>query len=78
MSPSQPQRTPSAQNKQLTLHNGARTTTWLVPKSRRSVREVQVFHKPDAYKYLPDDQNPLIPPPHWHWYQEEYFTVTQG
>lgn len=60
------------------MHKGARTTTWLVPEARRSVREVQVFHKPGAYKDLPDGRNPLIPPPHWHWYQEEYFTVTQG
>ncbi|KAL5414154.1 hypothetical protein PMIN04_009136 [Paraphaeosphaeria minitans] len=57
---------------------GARTTTWLVPEARRSVREIQVFHKPGAYEHLPDSQNPLIPPPHWHWYQEEYFTVLQG
>ncbi|KAF9736115.1 hypothetical protein PMIN01_06030 [Paraphaeosphaeria minitans] len=49
-------RSETARQKELTVHKGARTTTWLVPEARRSVREIQVFHKPGAYEHLPDSQ----------------------
>ncbi len=30
------------------------------------------------WKDVPVEKNYLIPPYHWHWYQEEYFDVKKG
>jgi len=62
----------------LTVHNGARTTHWELPSPKQSVREIQRIHDPGQFKDVPDASNPLIPPYHWHWYQNESFHITQG
>jgi len=62
----------------LTVHNGARTTHWELPSPKQSVREIQRIHDPGRFKDTPDASNPLIPPYHWHWCQNESFHITQG
>lgn len=58
--------------------NRTRTSTWEQPASGNSVLEIQYQPKPWAFKGVPDAQNYLIPPIHYHWYQDEYFKVTKG
>jgi len=72
-------RTNTSQSLSLTVHNGARTSTWSVPASKDdSVEEHQVIHDPARYKDIPLSQNPLVPPYHWHWSQDEYFQIKRG
>ncbi|KAH8885842.1 hypothetical protein GQ53DRAFT_845243 [Thozetella sp. PMI_491] len=71
-------RTHTAQAEVLQLHNGARTSTWLLPQDGRSVLEVQVIRNAAEWKDIPNDKNPLIPPYHWHWKQDEYFDIKKG
>ncbi|KAF2227027.1 hypothetical protein BDZ85DRAFT_230887 [Elsinoe ampelina] len=71
-------RTPSAHIDELTQWNGARSTKWVTPPDGKSVLEIQTTHRPQDFKDVPDDKNVLIPPFHWHWYQEEQFFIRQG
>jgi len=71
-------RTKTAHLEELSQWNGARTTKWLTPPDGKSVLEIQTIHSPEMFKNVPLAENLLIPPYHWHWYQEEFFTVTQG
>lgn len=71
-------RTPTSQHAALTVHNGARTTTWHTPAGSHSVLERQVIPNARRFADVPLAQNPLIPPYHWHWHQDEFFTITQG
>jgi len=63
---------------ELTQCNGIRSTRWERPKDGNSVLEVQTTHSPTALQKIPADQNYMNPPYHWHWYQEEHFTVKEG
>jgi hypothetical protein len=71
-------RSKTADHESLTQWNGARSTKWVTPPEGKSVLEIQTTHDPEMFKNVPDSENVLIPPYHWHWYQEETFTVTQG
>ncbi|GAM85120.1 hypothetical protein ANO11243_031240 [Dothideomycetidae sp. 11243] len=63
-----------------TLHqwSNARSTTWVTPPDGRSVLELQTTHTPKVFASVPDDENVLIPPYHWHWYQDEFFHIKRG
>lgn len=63
---------------ELTVEGGARTTRWVFPPIGNSVLEIQTTHNPSQFKDIPRDKNLLIPPYHWHWYQDEYFKITKG
>ncbi|PSK59343.1 hypothetical protein B9Z65_3667 [Elsinoe australis] len=71
-------RTPSSQDEELYQWNRARSTKWATPQDGKSVLEIQTTHTPEVFKDVPDDKNVLIPPYHWHWYQEEQFYIRQG
>ena len=71
-------RTLTSQQSTLAVYDGARTSTWLLPPEGRSVLEVQVIKNAAQWKDVPVEKNYLIPPYHWHWYQEEYFDVKKG
>ncbi|PNS18906.1 hypothetical protein CAC42_5445 [Sphaceloma murrayae] len=71
-------RTPSAHKDELSQWNGARSTRWVTPPDGKSVLEIQTTHTPHVFKDVPDEKNVLIPPYHWHWYQEEQFYVREG
>lgn len=71
-------RTLTSQEETLASYSGARTSTWLLPPEGRSVLEVQVIKNAAQWKDVPIEKNYLIPPYHWHWYQEEYFDVKKG
>ncbi|KAF4554752.1 Hypothetical protein D9617_3g018200 [Elsinoe fawcettii] len=71
-------RTPSSQDDELFQWNGARSTRWVTPPDGKSVLEIQTTHRPWDFKDVPDDKNVLIPPFHWHWYQEEQFYIREG
>jgi hypothetical protein len=58
--------------------NGGRTTRWAKPPAGSSVMEIQTTHNPSQFKDVPNDKNYLIPPYHWHWYQDENFDIIQG
>jgi hypothetical protein len=71
-------RSVTSQDETLEVYSGARTSKWIVPLEGRSVLEVQVIKNAAAWKDVPAEKNYLIPPYHWHWYQEEYFDVKRG
>ncbi|KAK0842655.1 hypothetical protein LTR91_025169 [Friedmanniomyces endolithicus] len=62
----------------LTQHNGIRSVWWESPAEGNSVRELQTTHTPTAMQKPSNKLNYLTPPLHWHWYQEEFFHVTEG
>ncbi|KEQ99351.1 hypothetical protein AUEXF2481DRAFT_172394 [Aureobasidium subglaciale EXF-2481] len=69
-------RTRTAESDSVVSCNGARTTKWHTPRSGNSVLEIQTY--PDSSSITKSQREQLVPPYHWHWYQEEHFTVTQG
>ena len=69
-------RTRTAGSSTLDSCNGARTTKWTTPESHKSVLETQTY--PNASKISKEAKEQLVPPYHWHWYQEEFFVVKQG
>lgn len=69
-------RSKTAESSSLVSCDGARSTTWQTPPSGLSVLEIQTY--PDSSAITPTQRGQLVPPYHWHWYQEENFTVTQG
>ncbi|KAI4844017.1 hypothetical protein E4T44_06435 [Aureobasidium sp. EXF-8845] len=69
-------RTNTAASSELVSCDGARTTKWITPRSGNSVMEIQTY--PDSSTITKAQRENLIPPYHWHHYQEEHFTVTQG
>ncbi|KAF2720729.1 hypothetical protein K431DRAFT_225703 [Polychaeton citri CBS 116435] len=71
-------RSQTAQASEMTTFNGARAVTWPEPPRGHSFFEKQYFPAPSKLEGVPDSENLLIPPMHWHWRQEEYFTVTHG
>ena len=62
----------------LAQYDGARTTLWEIPKEGSTVREIQTTWNPAQWNDVPIEKNYLIPPFHWHWYQDEYFKITSG
>lgn len=72
------ERTHTAHSDVLSSFNGARTTVWERPPNGQSVLEIQTHHNPSALLGVPDDKHLLVPPMHWHWNQEEFFTVREG
>ncbi|EME47294.1 hypothetical protein DOTSEDRAFT_69283 [Dothistroma septosporum NZE10] len=63
----------------LIQYNGIRSTRWEIPPpAGKSVLEIQETHDPTALQKIPDSLNYLTPPPHWHWYQDEYFHIKAG
>jgi hypothetical protein len=58
--------------------NKARSAHWVTPPNGSSVLEIQTTHDPSVFKDVPPEKNYLIPPFHWHWTQEEYFTLKSG
>ncbi|KAF2152401.1 hypothetical protein K461DRAFT_146181 [Myriangium duriaei CBS 260.36] len=71
-------RSNTASEQTLYQWSNARSTTWVKPLTGHSVLEIQTTHNPEVFLSVPDDKNVLIPPPHWHWYQDEYFHIRQG
>ncbi|KAK3116772.1 hypothetical protein LTR53_002538 [Teratosphaeriaceae sp. CCFEE 6253] len=71
-------RSNTAKLETLTQYNGLRSTTWVRPAEGMSVLELQTTHTPLALQKIPEDRNYLTPPPHWHWYQDEFFHVREG
>ncbi|TKA79835.1 hypothetical protein B0A55_02783 [Friedmanniomyces simplex] len=71
-------RSNTAQLDTLTQNNGVRSTRWVRPAEGKSVLEIQTTHTPMELQKIPDGLNYLTPPPHWHWYQDEYFHVKEG
>ncbi|THW85406.1 hypothetical protein D6D17_09197 [Aureobasidium pullulans] len=69
-------RTKTAESDHLVSCDGARTTKWQTPQTGNSVLEIQTY--PDSSAITKSQREQLVPPYHWHWYQEEHFTVTQG
>ena len=59
-------------------YNGIRSTRWVRPPHGRSVLELQTTHRPMDLQKVPKHLNYLTPPPHWHWYQDEYFHIREG
>nr|OQO21473.1 hypothetical protein B0A51_08852 [Rachicladosporium sp. CCFEE 5018] len=71
-------RTATADLDVLQQYRGIRTTQWVKPPSGKSVLEIQTTHTPRELQKVPEGKNYLTPPYHWHWYQDEYFKVTEG
>lgn len=71
-------RTPIAHQGTLSQYDGIRTTTWERPPNGLSVKEIATIHRPRDLQNYPDGGAMLKPPYHWHWYQEEYFHITEG
>ncbi|KAI5367963.1 Putative rmlC-like cupin domain superfamily, rmlC-like jelly roll protein [Septoria linicola] len=71
-------RTRTKDQKPMIQYNGIRSTIWATPEPGKSVREIQTTHTPTKLQEIPDELNYLTPPPHWHWYQDEYFYITEG
>ncbi|SMR50978.1 unnamed protein product [Zymoseptoria tritici ST99CH_1E4] len=71
-------RTETKHQDPLKQYRGIRSTTWATPAPGKSVREIQTTHTPTALQKIPDNLNYLTPPPHWHWYQDEYFHIKEG
>ncbi|KAK6394273.1 hypothetical protein LTR95_019576 [Oleoguttula sp. CCFEE 5521] len=71
-------RTATADLDVLQQYKGIRTTQWVKPPSGKSVLEIQTTHTPRELQKVPEGKNYLTPPYHWHWYQDEYFNVTEG
>ncbi|KAF7187692.1 putative oxidoreductase patJ [Pseudocercospora fuligena] len=71
-------RTETFQAKPLQQYRGIRSTVWVQPPSGKSVLEIQTTHTPTALQKVPDEKNYLTPPPHWHWYQDEFFHIRKG
>lgn len=72
------QRTKTADLPVLEQYRGIRSTKWVKPPQGKSVLELQTTHTPTALQKIPEKLNYLTPPPHWHWYQDEYFHVKEG
>ncbi|MCJ1253176.1 hypothetical protein MMC24_000985 [Lignoscripta atroalba] len=70
-------RTQTAHVTEPSFHGGVRTARWEVPENSTSFREITRID-PAFGRGKPLGSNPLIPPYHWHWYQDEYFTIKQG
>lgn len=67
-----------AQDDALKQYNGLRTTRWERPPDGKSVLEIQTTQSGTAVQKIPKNLNYLTPPYHWHWYQTEYFNITEG
>jgi hypothetical protein len=68
----------TADKEALTVRDGHKTSSWVVPPGRNSFLEIVTIHRPDQFKDVPIEKNPTIPPYHWHWHQIEYFNVKKG
>lgn len=71
-------RTKTSHKNPLPQYNGARTTRWEKPEGGSTVLEISTTWNPAQWKDIPIEKNLLIPPYHWHWYQDEYFKVVSG
>lgn len=74
----QVRRSKTAQSAQLKQYGDARTTEWVVPEEGHTVLEVQKVRDPPRWKDVPIAKNYMIPPYHWHWFQEEHFDIKKG
>ncbi|KAK4561769.1 hypothetical protein LTR86_004448 [Recurvomyces mirabilis] len=72
------QRTNTAQLDTVQQYNGIRSTRWVTPPDGKSVLEIQTTHRPTDLQKVPEKLNYLTPPPHWHWYQDEFFHIREG
>ncbi|KAH8811277.1 hypothetical protein F5884DRAFT_269711 [Xylogone sp. PMI_703] len=71
-------RSQTAHEETLITHDGAGSSTWLLPEEGYSVLERRFIRNAAEWKNVPIDKNPLVPPYHWHWYQTEYFNIKKG
>lgn len=71
-------RTETSNDKHHSSFKGARISSWEPPAHNKSVLEIQHYPNPTVLQNVPDSKNTLIPPPHWHWYQQEYFNIKFG
>jgi hypothetical protein len=71
-------RSQTAQQDILVVYAGARSSQWVLPPEGKSVLEIQKAYNPSQWKDVPAEKNFLIPPYHWHWYQDEYFEIKKG
>ena len=62
---------------EISVRDGLRTSRWVRPAEGNSVLEIQTYTNPSEVAKIPKGHE-LDPPYHWHWYQEEYFTIRQG
>jgi hypothetical protein len=67
------QRSVAAQQEVLNTAGGARLSSWALPAENNSVLD-----NPAQWKRVPPNKQILVPPPHWHWHQTEYFDIKKG
>jgi hypothetical protein len=72
------QRSVTAQQEVLNTAGGARLSSWALPAKNNSVLEIQKYYNPAQWKRVPPNKQILVPPPHWHWHQTEYFDIKKG
>lgn len=70
-------RTLNAQNEEVSLHGGARKARWMVPENSSSVHQIECMNPAFGRGKAPSS-NPIRPPYHFHWHQEETFVIRQG
>ena len=70
-------RSSTAQLEELSFQGGARVTRWPTPSKGTTVHVVEKID-PSYARGKPLSENPIIPPYHWHWYQDEFFTIKHG
>lgn len=71
-------KTRTSNQETLSVYSGNRTTTWPPAPPGHSTLEIQRTFDPTRWKDVPVDKNYLVPPYHWHWYQDEYFDIKKG
>ena len=71
-------RTTTAHLDTVTAWDGAKTSRWVRPADGQSVLEILTVSTPQVFLNVPEEKNDAKPPYHWHWYQEETFTVREG
>jgi mannose-6-phosphate isomerase-like protein (cupin superfamily) len=67
-----------SQHEKLVLQDGTQITRWELPAPNESIREIMRIPDPGRFKGIPASENFVIPPYHWHWYQDEYFHISAG
>ena len=70
-------RSSTAHLDELSFQDGARVTRWPPLPNNSTVHVIEKID-PSYARGKPISENPIIPPYHWHWYQDEFFTPLKG
>ncbi|MCJ1369801.1 hypothetical protein MMC20_001013 [Loxospora ochrophaea] len=61
----------------LSVQHASYIVRWANPGNSQTVHEIASVD-PTYKRGAPDSENYIIPPMHWHWYQDEFFTIKRG